>query len=71
MPTLNVAGSGALAESTEYDLGYICAEFGAFRLISTRYTLTPPIILPTFCFGGEKKDEISLRPAVLTVTCET
>ena len=39
--TPNVAGSGALAESSEYALGYIWSEFGAFRLISARYTLPP------------------------------
>ena len=37
VPTPNVAGSGALAESSEYALGYIWAEFCAFRLISARY----------------------------------
>ena len=37
MPTPQVAGSGALSEPTEYALGYIWAEFGAFRLICARY----------------------------------
>ena len=35
--TPKVAGSGALAKSSEYGLGYNWAEFGAFRLISARY----------------------------------
>ena len=34
--TPKVADSGALAKSLEHALGYICAKFGAFRLISTR-----------------------------------
>ena len=37
VPTRKAASSGALAESTEYALGYIWAECGAFRLISARY----------------------------------
>ena len=41
VPTPKVAGSGALAESSEYALGYIWAEFGAFRLTSAKYTLPP------------------------------
>ena len=41
VPTPKVAGSGALAESSEYALGYIWAEFGAFRLISARYPCLP------------------------------
>ena len=34
--TPKVAGSGALAKSLEHTLGYICAKFGAFRLISEK-----------------------------------
>ena len=41
VPTPKVPSSGALAESTEYALGYIWAEFGAFRLISARYPSLP------------------------------
>ena len=44
VPTPKVAGSGALAESTEYALGYIWAEFGAFRLISARYPYLPRLV---------------------------
>ena len=35
-PTPRVAGSDALAKSLEHTLSYICAKFGAFRLISAR-----------------------------------
>ena len=35
--TPKVADSGALAKSLEHTLGCICAKYGAFRLISTKY----------------------------------
>ena len=35
MPTPKVAGSGALAESSEYALGYVLAEFDAFSKCNT------------------------------------
>ena len=40
-PTPRVAGSDALTKSLEHTLSYICAKFGAFRLISARYPYLP------------------------------
>ena len=37
-----VTGSGTLAKSFQYDLSYICAQFGAFRLICVKMCLIPP-----------------------------
>ena len=42
--TPRVAGSDALAKSLEHTLSYICAKFGAFRLISARYPYLPRLV---------------------------
>ena len=54
MPTPKVAGSGALAKSLDHTFSYICAKFGAFRLISARilsYLPTSPDHLS--CHGAD------------------
>ena len=37
VPTPKVVGSGVLAKTSEHALGYIWAEFGAFRLVCVKY----------------------------------